>query len=115
MLLGLVTPSAGSATVLGTSVSPPADHLDRVGAPIEAPAFYPTLSGRNDLEVLAALGGLPRERIDAALDTVDLSARGDDEYRSYSTEMKRSAPTASTTVWSGHARAESSFHSAQTP
>ena len=45
MLLGLVRPTSGSATVLGASIDEPANYLSRVGAMIESPAFYPSLSG----------------------------------------------------------------------
>ena len=44
MLLGLIRPTAGSGTVLGHPLTQPAAYLGRVGALIEAPAFYPTLS-----------------------------------------------------------------------
>lgn len=89
MLLGLVTPTAGTATVLGHSIERPADYLDRVGAMIEGPAFYPTLSGRRNLEVLAALGGIPAARIDAALHAIDLYDRAGDQFKSYSLGMKQ--------------------------
>jgi hypothetical protein len=56
MLLGLVRPGGGTARVLGQPISDPAAYLPRVGALIEAPAFYPTLSGRRNLEVLAPPG-----------------------------------------------------------
>jgi ABC-type multidrug transport system ATPase subunit len=46
MLLGLVRPTAGSGTILGGSLAEPASYLHKVGALIEAPAFYPQLSGR---------------------------------------------------------------------
>src|SRR3954471_5066675 len=45
MLLGLVRPSAGTGTVLGSPIDRPAAYLPRVGALIENPAFYPSLSG----------------------------------------------------------------------
>src|SRR5947209_6128005 len=50
MLLGLIAPTGGTAEVLGHSISHPAAYLPRVGALIEAPSFYPTLSGRRNLE-----------------------------------------------------------------
>ena len=59
LLLGLVRPSAGSATVLGKPLTDLRSYLPRVGALIEAPAFYPSLSGRTNLEVLAHLVGHP--------------------------------------------------------
>src|ERR1700733_12269084 len=51
MLLGLMRPTSGTAEVLGHPTSEPASYLPRVGALIEAPSFYPTLSGRRNLEV----------------------------------------------------------------
>ncbi len=89
LLLGLARPTSGTATVLGSSIEHPSVYLPRVGALIEAPAFYPTLSGRRNLEVLASLGGLPRERIDDLLDQVDLAARAGDAVREYSLGMKQ--------------------------
>jgi ABC-2 type transport system ATP-binding protein len=89
MLLGLVRPSAGDAEVLGSSISNPMGYLPRVGALIESPAFYPTLSGRRNLQVLATLGGQPHSRIDAVLDIVQLRDRAADRYSSYSLGMKQ--------------------------
>ena len=89
MLLGLVRPSEGTAEVLGHPVSDPAAYLERVGALIESPAFYPTLSGRKNLRVLARLAGLPDERVDAVLAQVGLAERAGDLFRSYSLGMKQ--------------------------
>ena len=89
MLLGLVRPTIGDAEVLGSSISNPMGYLPLVGALIESPAFYPTLSGRSNLQVLATLGGQPHSRIDAVLDIVQLSDRAGDRYSSYSLGMKQ--------------------------
>jgi ABC-2 type transport system ATP-binding protein len=89
MLLGLVRPSSGSAEVLGQPVDRPERYLRCVGALIEGPAFYGGLTGRANLRVLATLGGIDPRRIDAVLDTVGLSDRGDDPYRAYSLGMKQ--------------------------
>jgi ABC-2 type transport system ATP-binding protein len=89
MLLGLVRPTAGSATVLGRPISKPREYLSKVGALIESPAFYPPLSGRRNLAVFAALGGQDARRIDEVLDVVGLTARADDPYRTYSLGMKQ--------------------------
>jgi ABC-2 type transport system ATP-binding protein len=89
MLLGLITPSAGTAEVLGQPISRPAAYLHRVGAMIEGPAFYPTLSARANLEVLAVLGGHPRARIGQLLELVGLADRASDRYGSYSLGMKQ--------------------------
>src|SRR5271170_3080827 len=56
MLLGLIRPTSGSGSVLGGSLDEPRSYLDRVGALIEAPAFYPQLSGRANLRALARVG-----------------------------------------------------------
>src|SRR5438270_9523605 len=89
MLLGLVRPSEGSATILGKPLTHPRSYLPRVGALIEAPAFYPSLSGRTNLEVLAHLGGHPRSRVDQLLELVDLSDRAKDPVRKSSQGMKQ--------------------------
>ena len=89
MLLGLITPSGGRATVLGESIKHPEKYLPRVGAMIEGPAFYPALSGRENLKVLAELGGFPLSRVDELLAKVDLADRGGSKFKTYSLGMKQ--------------------------
>jgi ABC-2 type transport system ATP-binding protein len=89
LLLGLLRPTAGTAKVLGQSIDHPISYLPRVGALIEAPSFYPTLSGKRNLEVLCRLGGIDRARIAEVLETVELTDRGGDLVRSYSLGMKQ--------------------------
>jgi ABC-type multidrug transport system ATPase subunit len=88
MLLGPVRPTSGSATVLG---EPPgaAAGLARIGAMIEAPAFYPYLSGRDNLRVLAGHAGVGEDRVEAVLAEVRLSDRADDRSATYSLGMKQ--------------------------
>jgi len=88
MLLGLIRPTAGTATVLG---APPgnARGLARVGSMVEAPAFYGNLSGRDNLRFCARLCGLPDQRVDEVLDEVGLTSRGRHHYTAYSTGMKQ--------------------------
>lgn len=90
MLLGLVRPTAGGATVLGADLRSPefAHAVRRVGSLIEAPALYERLSARRNLELQAMALGLPagRVRIDELLDLVDLA---DDKAGSYSLGMKQ--------------------------
>ena len=88
MLLGLVRPTSGSALVLGAQPGSP-ESLARVGALIEAPSFYPFLSGRDNLRVLARYSAAPEARIDAVLDEVDLAARAGDRFGTYSLGMKQ--------------------------
>ena len=89
MLLGLITPSGGSGTVLGESITHPEKYLPHVGAMIEGPAFYPALSGRENLKVLAELGGFPLSRVDELLKKVDLADRGGSKFKTYSLGMKQ--------------------------
>jgi ABC-2 type transport system ATP-binding protein len=88
MLLGLVRPTSGSASVLGAAPGAPAG-LRRIGALIEGPGFFPYLSGRDNLRVLARYSELGEVDIAAALEQVDLTDRAGDRYKSYSLGMKQ--------------------------
>jgi ABC-type multidrug transport system ATPase subunit len=88
MLLGLVRPTSGTALVLGARPGSP-QSLGRVGALIETPAFYPFLSGRDNLRVLARYAGAPETRIEPILEEVGLAARGSDRFGTYSLGMKQ--------------------------
>jgi ABC-type multidrug transport system ATPase subunit len=88
MLLGLVRATSGSGAVLGRAPGDP-EGLVRVGSIVEEPAFYPYLSGRDNLRVVARLGGLPDDGIDRALDEVDLLGRADDRFKMYSQGMRQ--------------------------
>jgi ABC-2 type transport system ATP-binding protein len=91
MLLGLIRPDAGSARLFGRDpLLDGARALDGVAGFVEAPRFYPYLSGRRNLELVAALdGGGAAGRIDAALDTVDLLDRAKDRVGGYSHGMRQ--------------------------
>ena len=88
MLLGLVAPSAGTVTVLGR---PPGDPqaLARIGSLVEGPAFYPYLSGHDNMLVVARYAGVPASRIADVLQTVDLADRARDKFSTYSLGMKQ--------------------------
>jgi ABC-type multidrug transport system ATPase subunit len=88
MLLGLVRPTSGTVRVLG---APPGDRaaLARIGMLVESPAFYPYLSGRDNLRVVARYGGVPATRVDQTLETVGLSARASDRFAAYSLGMQQ--------------------------
>jgi ABC-2 type transport system ATP-binding protein len=95
MLLGLVNPSAGNAHLLGRPVRDQADAvLPHVGALIEGPAFYPWLSGRDNL-VRFDRAGRERDRatraarVAAALERVGLSAAATKRYKAYSLGMRQ--------------------------
>jgi ABC-2 type transport system ATP-binding protein len=89
MLLGLISPSGGTGEILGESINEPEKYLPRVGAMIEGPAFYPALSGAENLRVLATLGGFPLDRVEELLEQVGLGARGKSKYKTYSLGMKQ--------------------------
>jgi ABC-2 type transport system ATP-binding protein len=91
MLLGLIRPDEGSARLFGRDpLLEGARALDGVAGFVEAPRFYPYLSGRRNLELLAALDGDDaRSRIGEALDTVDLADRARDRVGGYSHGMRQ--------------------------
>jgi len=88
MLLGLVRASSGDVRLLGSAPGSPG-HLERVGALIEGPGFWPYLSGRDNLKVLARYAKVGAERVGRVLDLVDLTDRAGDRYRTYSLGMKQ--------------------------
>ncbi len=85
MLLGLVRPTAGQVRLFGH----PPGRLDAVGALIEGPAFYPYLSGRDNLRAVARHAGVSVSRVAAVLDQVELTDRAADRYAAYSLGMKQ--------------------------
>lgn len=90
MLLGLIRPSSGKATVLGERPGAPSG-LSRIGALVESPTFYPYLSGRDNLMGMARLSGVrnPKRRVDTALKQVELRDRAGDRFKKYSLGMKQ--------------------------
>lgn len=91
MALGLVRPTSGRVSILGHDMSRrPLRGLERIGAIIEAPAFYENFSGRQNLRMLAAMsGGAKRERIETVLEIVGLRERAEDPVRVYSHGMRQ--------------------------
>jgi ABC-type multidrug transport system ATPase subunit len=91
MLLGLVRPTSGGGTVCGYDiVRERAKLLPHVGAIVESPAFYPYLSGRDNLLVIARTAGVvDHARIGDVLALVDLAARAHDKVKTYSLGMKQ--------------------------
>ena len=91
MILGLLQPTAGAVTIFGETLNGPSKQLSRrIGAALESSAFYPYLSGRDNLRVFAeALGGVSAERIDSLLEFVGLQERAGSKFRTYSTGMKQ--------------------------
>ena len=91
MALGLVRPTSGSVRVLGCDMSrQPLRALKRIGAIVEAPAFYENFSGRQNLQMFAAMsGGAERQRIEDVLEIVGLRDRAHDRVRVYSHGMRQ--------------------------
>jgi ABC-2 type transport system ATP-binding protein len=88
LLTGLIKPSSGSATVAGGSPGS-AHSLRHVGAMIEAPAFWPYLSGRDNLRLLARYSQLPDRRVAGALADVAMTEAAGRKVGTYSTGMKQ--------------------------
>ena len=88
MLLGLARATSGSARVLGAAPGQPA-ALARIGMLVESPGFYPYLSGRDNLRVVARYASQPARRVDTVLDLVQLASRAADRFGTYSLGMKQ--------------------------
>jgi len=89
MILGLVGPSAGSASVVGMPYRDLASPARTVGAVLETQSFNPLRTGRNHLRVMAAAEGIEDARVDAVLELVDLSAAADRKAGRYSLGMRQ--------------------------
>ena len=90
MMLGLIRPTEGSVRLFGRDPMEGVRALDGVAGFVEAPTFYPYLSARRNLELLAAFdSGGAQGRIDQALDTVELSSRAGDRVGGYSHGMRQ--------------------------
>ena len=98
MILGLVRPTSGSIELFGHKMDGNTwAQLRRVGAVIESPAFYPYLSGWDNLEALGrSMGGVPKARIGEVLERVNLTERARQQYSQYSMGMKQRLGIAST-------------------
>ncbi|MDQ1434170.1 MAG: type transport system ATP-binding protein [Actinomycetota bacterium] len=88
--VGLLRGARGRVNVLGESIPrglPAA--MDRVGALVEQPSFFPNFTGRRNLELLGRTRGIGPKRIDATLERVGLGARADSRFATYSLGMKQ--------------------------
>jgi ABC-2 type transport system ATP-binding protein len=102
MLLGLVRPSSGRATVLGESIDHPERYLGSVGALVEGPALWSGLTGLENLQVIARLNGGGAERIGDVLDQVGLGSRARDRFATYSFGMKQRLAIAAALLGNPH-------------
>lgn len=89
MLLGLVTPTAGSALIGGVPYARLATPRRSVGALLEASGFHPGRRARDHLRVLAAAEGIPDRRVDEVLDLVGLTPSAGRRVRGFSLGMRQ--------------------------
>lgn len=90
MLLDIISPTSGELRLLGQhGRSGLHAARQRVGATLETPNFYPHLTGHDNLWVTCEIKGLPKERIQSALETVGLADRQKDQFKGYSLGMKQ--------------------------
>ncbi len=95
-VVGLLRPTSGSIKVLGVEVPRHLDNvMDRVGALVEQPQFFPGFSGRRNLELLAAARGFPNARVGEVIDIVGLTGLAERRYATYSLGMKQRLGVAS--------------------
>jgi ABC-2 type transport system ATP-binding protein len=89
-LLGLVAPTAGTCRLLGADVGGELHRvIGRVGAIVETPALFPTMTGRRNLELLGRLEAIGPRRVAATLERVGLAERADDLVKRYSLGMRQ--------------------------
>jgi ABC-2 type transport system ATP-binding protein len=89
MLLNLVTPTAGTATISGTRYADLPDPIRHVGAVLEASSAHKGRTGVNHLRVVCAAAGLPMQRADEALALVGLTPAAKRKFKGYSLGMKQ--------------------------
>ncbi|MEH0846202.1 ABC transporter ATP-binding protein [Micromonospora sp. CPCC 205711] len=89
MLLNLVTPTSGDATIGGRRYADLTDPLRQVGAVLEASGAHKGRTGRNHLRVICAAAGLPQRRADEALALVGLTPAANRKFKGYSLGMKQ--------------------------
>ena len=97
MLLGLIAADAGHIRIFDHEVPLAISQvIDRVGAIVEQPKFFPGFSGQKNLELIARAIGAPQRRVDQVLHEVGLGRRGGDKFRHYSLGMKQRLAIAAT-------------------
>ncbi len=96
MLLGLVKPTGGVATIEGRPYHQLTNPLRVVGAALEASSFHPARTGRNHLRVYAAAAGLPDARVDQLLEMVGLRDAAKRKVKGYSMGMRQRLALAAT-------------------
>jgi ABC-2 type transport system ATP-binding protein len=96
MILGLVHPTAGTATIGGQRYHDIREPLRVVGAALEASSFHPARTARNHLRIMCAAAGLPYSRADEVLALVGLADVAGRKVRGYSMGMRQRLGLAAT-------------------
>ncbi|NEV94850.1 ATP-binding cassette domain-containing protein [Psychroflexus sp. YR1-1] len=94
MVLNVVNPSSGSFEWFGGDMNTH-EALKKVGAIIESPNFYPSMSAEDNLKLVCKIKGVNYSRIDDVLEIVNLHDRKKDHFKSYSLGMKQRLAIAS--------------------
>ena len=89
MLLNLVTPTSGTATIGGRRYADLAEPIRHVGAVLEASSAHKGRTGINHLRVICAAAGLPRRRADEVLELVGLTPAAKRKFKGYSLGMRQ--------------------------
>jgi ABC-2 type transport system ATP-binding protein len=89
MLLGLISPTEGTATIDGRSYRDLPDRTHHVGATLEATGFHPGRTARNHLRIRATAGRIPTRRVSEVLDIVDLTDAADRRVGTFSLGMRQ--------------------------
>lgn len=88
-LVGLAKPTSGTAKIFNKNYQEIDNPLQRVGTVLDSRGFHPALSGRKNLQVVAAAAGIADSRVDEVLELVELSGSAKKKMKSYSLGMKQ--------------------------
>lgn len=88
-ILSLIKPDSGEIKIFGKETTRSTSYLQKIGSMIEAPAFLPSLSGAQNLKILASLHGIKRLNYQSYFDLVGLQTSTKTKYKSYSLGMKQ--------------------------
>ncbi len=88
-LVGLARPTGGTAKILGKNYRELEHPLQQVGAVLDSRGFHPALSGKRNLQVVAAAAGISDSRVDEVLELVELTSAAKKKMKNYSLGMKQ--------------------------
>lgn len=87
--MGLARPTGGTAKILGKNYRELEHPLQQVGAVLDSRGFHPALSGKRNLQVVAAAAGISDSRVDEVLELVELTSAAKKKMKNYSLGMKQ--------------------------